>query len=122
MLKGINGSGHVIVNNNYSSMPYVSPNSNNPATGMIRLNGNNMEVFDGSTWLQLSGSYPTVELDQIAQSSIQWAVKKMEEERKWKELAEKNKSVKIALEHLEQARQKLEITAHLAKEEYETTS
>ena len=121
MIKGVTGSGHIVVNNNYFSGPYVSPNSNNPMQGIIRLNGNNMEVFDGSCWIAMSGAYPSIELDSMTQGILKWAANKMEEERRWTELAKDNKAVKIALDNLEQARQKLNITAQLARD-YETTS
>ena len=121
MIKGITGSGHIFVNNNYFSGPYVSPNSNNPMQGIIRLNGNNMEVFDGSCWIAMSGAYPSIELDGITQATLKWAMNKMEEEQRWTELAKKNQAVKIALDNVDQAREQLNITAKLARD-YETTS
>lgn len=120
MIQGITGTGRVIVSNSYSGT-YVSPNSNNPMQGIIRLNGSQMEVYDGNTWIALAGSYPTIDLDSMTQSVLNWAVVKMEEERKWTELAKENTAVKIALDNLEQARQQLNITATLARD-YETTS
>ena len=87
---------------------------------MLRLNGSNMETFDGSVWKHVSTS-AGVGLSGSADSAINWAIKRMEEEQQWAELAEKNEAVKIALDNLEKARQQLSVTAHLARE-YETTS
>ncbi len=75
--------------------------------GMIRINGTEMEVFNGSSWQLLSTSYATVGLDQDVLDIVQWARKKRDEEIMWQSLAEKNKAVKIALDNLEQARKKL---------------
>ena len=122
MIKGITGSSHIMVGNNYSSMPYVTANTNNPATGMVRYNGNDLQVFDGNSWLTISGAFPSIELDHMSQNALKWVMDKMTQEQKWKELAKDNKAVKIALENLEKAQEQLEITAHLAKEHYETTN
>jgi hypothetical protein len=122
MIKGITGSSHIMVSNNYTSMPYISPNTHNPATGMVRVNGQDFQVFDGNSWLTIAGGFPSIELDHMSQNVLKWAMDKMTQEQKWKELAKDNKAVKIALDNLEQAQQQLEITAHLAKENYETVS
>jgi len=103
-----------------SSSIYVGTNPSNPLQGMLRLNGSNMEVFDSGVWKHVSTS-AGVGLSGAADSAINWAIKRMEEERQWAELAEKNEAVKIALDNLKQARQQLSVTAHLARE-YETTS
>lgn len=122
MIQNIRGSGNIYVGVAESGMPYVDMNA--PSAGMMRYNGNMraMEVYNGSVWLQLYGSSVELNLDNISQTALQWAVKKMEQERKWEELAKDSKAVQIALDNLEQARQQLEITAHLAKEEHEIIS
>jgi hypothetical protein len=103
-------------------LTYVGSNPSNPLQGMLRLNGSNMEVFDGSYWKHVDTSV-SVGLSGAADSAIEWAIKRMEEERQWAELAKENKAVKIALENLEQARQQLAVTAQLAREyDTETTN
>jgi hypothetical protein len=101
-----------------SSLTYVGTNPSNPLQGMLRLNGANMEVFDGSYWKHVDASVG-VGLTGAADSAISWAIKRMEEERQWAELAENNQAVKIALDNLEQARRQLAVTAQLARE-YDT--
>jgi hypothetical protein len=104
------------------SLTYVGTNPSNPFQGVVRLNGSNMEVFDGSYWKHIDTSV-SVGLSGVANSAIDWAIKRMEEERQWAELAKENKAVKIALENLEQARQQLAVTAQLAREyDTETTN
>jgi hypothetical protein len=122
MIKGLQGITGITVSGGNTALPYVGPNSNNPMTGMIRINGTEMEVFNGSGWQMLSTSYATVGLDQDVLDTVQWARKKRDEEMTWQSLAKNNKAVKIALDNLEQAKQQLNITAKLAREYEQTTS
>jgi hypothetical protein len=119
MIKSISGSGFVNVVGNWGNMPYINANSQNPSQGMVRVNGNDMQVFDGNSWVTLSSSYALIELNQEAQGILEWARKKMNDESEIKVLAEKNKSVAIALENLNKAAEQLTITAILAKEHEE---
>jgi hypothetical protein len=73
MIKGIMGTTGVTVSGGNTSLPYIGPNSNNPLTGMIRINMNDLEVFNGSNWQSLPSSYATVTLDQDILDIIQWA-------------------------------------------------
>jgi hypothetical protein len=69
----------------------------------------------------LGMGYASVGLTPDAESLLDWARNKRDEEMAWKSLAEKNQAVKIALEKVEEAKRQLDITAKLARE-YETTS
>jgi hypothetical protein len=121
MIKGLQGITGITVSGGNTALPYVGPNIQNPMTGMMRINGTEIEVFNGSSWQQLATSYATVGLDQDVLDIVQWARKKRDEEMMWQSLAKDNKAVKIALDNLEQARQQLDITSKLARE-HETTS
>ena len=121
MIKGLMGTTGITVGGGNTALPYVGPNIQNPMTGMMRINGTEMEVFNGSSWQMLSTSYATVGLDQDVLDIVQWARKKRDEEMMWQSLAKDNKAVKIALDNLEQARQQLDITSKLARE-HETPS
>ena len=103
-------------------MPYVSMNHSNPSQGMLRLNGSDMEVFDGHTWMKIYASSANVGLNSDAEAAISWAIKQMKQEKEWYELATTNEAVRIALDQLEQARTRLELTTILAREHDETTS
>ena len=122
MIKGLMGTTGITVSGGNTALPYVGPNSNNPMTGMIRVNGTEMEVFNGSSWQMLATSYATVSLDQDVLDLVQWARKKRDEEDKWYKLASSNEAVRIALDHLEQAKTRLELTAHLARDYEQTTN
>ena len=115
MIKGISSGitgGYLNVNGN-GYTPYISPNSNNPMTGMVRSNGSNMEVFDGSTWIQFGG-YADVSLSQSAIQALDWCQRKMIEEAKIKELCDKSPAVADAFAAYNDAKEKLEIVLTLA--------
>jgi len=123
MIKGLSPQGKYMYVNGGGASNYINNYSGAQGVGNLRFNttNQNMEVWDGTTWQILSMSYATVGLNSEAESLLDWAKQKREEEMAWKELAEKNQAVKIALEKVEQAKQQLNITAKLARD-YETTS
>lgn len=94
MIKNISGGRGISVMAGSTSYPYV--NMNNPSAGMMRYNGNNqnMEVYDGNSWMTISGNSATVELDADTQSLLEWARAKRAEEEYLKNEAEKNPTIK----------------------------
>jgi hypothetical protein len=73
MIKGLMGTCGVTVSGGDTALPYVGPNSNNPMTGMLRINMTALEVFNGTGWQTLPSSYATVSIDQEVLDVIQWA-------------------------------------------------
>ena len=125
MLKGITQSGRYITVSAGSASTYVNGYSGAQGVGNMRYNTTNqcIEVFDGNNWIMLNMSFASVGLNGEAESLLDWARQKRDEELAWKSLAEKNQAVKIALDNLEKARQQVDITAKLAREyDTETTS
>ena len=118
MIKGFNTGntgGYLSVNgNNYT--PHISPNTNNPLTGMLRVNGSNYEVFDGSTWMQFGG-YADISLSQSAIQALDWCQKKMIEEAKIKDLCDRSPTVADAYEKYNQAKEQLEVVLTLTDEQ-----
>jgi len=113
MIKTINAGAGIRIQNGYASTTYVS--MSNSSAGMVRYNGNsnNMEVYDGSSWLTLNAAYPIVELDGDVLAVVNWAKEKMNKEARIQELAQQNKTVADALEAVEKAQQQLDIVAKL---------
>jgi hypothetical protein len=102
MIKNIISTGPFVqVHGGSDYSPYV--NMSNASAGMIRWNGNtsNFEVYDGSTWMSMSSTVATVGLNNDAVSAISWALKKMEEEQKLKQLMEKHPGLQDAHEKFE---------------------
>lgn len=98
MIKGLQGTCGVVVNGGNTSVPYVNQNTNNPITGMMRVWGNDMQVFDGASWLNLITSYATVGLEPTAEEAIKWAQRKMQEEKDLQQRMEKHPGLKSAYE------------------------
>ena len=118
MIKGINSGSGIQVTGNYGSWPsfYNSVGSTgNSLIGQVRYNGSsqNLEVYDGSTWLTMGSMYPTVELSPEVQSIINWARMKMAEELRIKELAAKHPTVADALEAVKKAEEQVRVVAAL---------
>lgn len=123
MIANIYGGSHYLtVTSNRGSTPYI--NTSQPMTGMIRFNSSSsgMEVYDGNGWQSVGNGTAHIDLSYQAQEILNWAAKKMADEKAYKELAEKSNAVKIALDNLAEAERQLIITATLAKETDEITS
>ena len=124
MIKNITASGRYVQVTGGNASTYVNGFSGAQGVGNMRYNTSNqqMEVFDGSSWVMLNMDYASVGLNGEAESLLDWAREKRNEELAWKTLAKDNQAVKIALDNLEQAKQQLDITAKLAREYEQTTS
>ena len=103
MIKGLTGSSNVVVSGGSSSYPYISGNMNNPMTGMIRLNNQDLQVFDGTAWITLGGSYMQVDLSADAQSLLHWARQERDKQSKREQLVKNNPALQKALEAIQRA-------------------
>lgn len=107
------GPGIHIANNSYST-PYID--MTRPSAGMVRYNNNNLEIYDGSSWMIMQSSYPQVELSGEVQAILTWARKKIADEARIQELADKHPSVADALEAVARAEEQVRIVAALVQE------
>lgn len=104
------GPGIYIAANNYST-PYVDMSRS--SAGMVRYNGSNFEVYNGTDWVQFSSSIPQIELDGVTQEAVQWVRRKMEQEKRLIELAKKHPTVADALAAVSYAQEQLDIVTAL---------
>ena len=109
MIKGIMGNKGVIVSGGDVSTPYINNNSSNPMQGMIRLWGNDFQVFDGTAWIQLASSYATVSLDQETKDLLQWARTQRQLEQNRATLIENNPALENAYKAVLRAEQNFDI-------------
>ncbi len=123
MIRDIIPSGRYVQASGGNSSTYVNGFSGLQGVGNMRYNtsSQNMEVFDGNNWIQINMSVASVGLTPEAESLLDWARRKRDEELAWEKLATENQAVKIALENYHQAEKQLKITKNLARD-YETTS
>ena len=125
MIKGIDSYGkYVSVMGGHPAATYVNGYSGLQGVGNVRYNTTMQafEVYDGNQWMTLSMTMAQVGLSGEAESLLDWARKKRDEETEWYKLASNSEAVRIALEQLEQAKQRLELTAILARDYEQTTS
>lgn len=109
MIRNINGGGrYITVSGGNPTYPYVSPGTS--GAGMVRWNNNmnTFEINDGNTWKTLNMDYTTVQMSPIAESAIDWAIRKMNEERDLDELCKR-------FPGLEKARNNFEMFRRLAE-------
>ncbi len=118
MIKDIMAQGRYVQVSGGNSSTYVNGYSGSQGVGNMRYNTSNqrMEVFDGNNWIQLNMGSVSVGLNGEAESLLDWARNKRDEEMAWESLAKDNQAVKIALDNLEKAKQQLKITATLARD------
>jgi hypothetical protein len=125
MIKGIMGGQGVIVNGGNTSLPYVNMsnsygNNGNPMQGMMRINGTDIQVFDGNTWMNLASSYATVELNGETQSILQWAREQRDKQFKREQLIKNNPALQKAMEAIERAEANFDILAKFVENDNHT--
>jgi len=121
MIKGITGGQGIVAGGGSMSYPYIPQNSNNPIQGMIRLNGQDMQVFDGSSWITLSASYATVSLDPEVMDLLQWARAQRDMALNRMKLAQKNPALLKALEAIKRAEDNFELLEKFVEHDVEST-
>ena len=113
MIRNITGGAGIQVSGSVYNSPYVD--STRASAGMVRFISNNFEVYDGASWLPLQSGYPTIELDGVTVEVIQWARRRMEEEKRMLELAKTHQTVADALLARDRAEDALKIATALCK-------
>jgi len=111
MIRNITGGAGIQVSGSVYNSPYID--STRSSAGMVRYIGNNLEVYDGSSWLPLQSSYPTIELDGMTVEAVQWTRRQMEEEKRMLELAKTHPTVADALAARERADEAVRIAVAL---------
>jgi len=111
MIKGLMGSEGVFVDNGNNSLPYHTPQMGDSFSGVLRLNGTDIQYYNNGTWINLPTSYATVRMDS---SILNWVREKQTKEREHeKELAylkrrsEEHPSLKKAYEAIIRAEERL---------------
>ena len=117
MIKGLMGNQGVVVSAGNTSVPYVNQNSSNPMQGMIRIWGSDMQVFDGTAWINMATSYATVSLDQETQDLLQWARTQRQLEQNRATLIENNPALEKAYRAVLRAEQNFDILSKFVEDD-----
>jgi hypothetical protein len=111
MIRNITSGPGITVSGSVYNAPYID--TTRASAGMVRYIGGNLEVYDGSSWLPLQSSYPTIELDSETWEIVRWAQNRMVEEERMLELAKNHPTVADALATRERAEEAVRIAVAL---------
>lgn len=113
MIRTISGSKYIQVSGGSYTNPYISPGAN--GAGMVRWNSsmNCLEVNDGNSWQQIQSAYPMISLTSDAETLLDWARAKRDEEWRIAALAAKHPTVADALAAVQLAKEKLQVVTLL---------
>ena len=121
MIKSINSSSPFLtVSGGNPGSTYIGNYSTNaPGVGNMRYNPNNqnIEVYDGSTWIILSAHHANINLNTEAVSLLEWARKKRDEELERERLAKTNPAIKDLITQIEEKEEQIRVVQSLIKEE-----
>jgi hypothetical protein len=122
MIKGITGSDGVFVENGNNSLPYHSVNQGDSFSGLLRLNGTDIQYYSNGTWINLPSSYATIRMDS---SITAWVRDKQAKEKEQqteleylKRRAEEHPSLKKAYEAIIRAEERLNRDIDKAVEDF----
>ena len=104
-------SGFVTANSTVAG-PYI--NAGTPSAGMLRYHNQQVQVYDGSSWLAMS-STASVGLSAEAEEIIAWARDKMQEEREARAMAPDYPAVADALGVVREAEEQLKTVVALCR-------
>jgi len=110
MIKGLQGDSYIVVHGGDTAIPYVTQNTQNPMQGMIRINGNVLETFDGSKWMPMNTSYATIMLKPEYAVVLEWAAKKMQKEKEIQALAQQHPAIADLVDAVDKAEEQLRMT------------
>ena len=91
--------------------PYID--MTRTSAGLVRYNGNNLEVYDGNSWIIIPSGSAQVTLDGVTLESLQWVRRKMTEEKRLEELAKTHATVADAIDAVRLAEQQLKTVVAL---------
>jgi len=111
MIRNITGGQGIHVSGSVYNAPYI--NTSIASAGLVRYINGNLEVYDGSAWLPLQSSYPTIELDHETHEIIRWAQNRMVEEEHMLALAATHPTVADALAARQRADEAVRIAVAL---------
>lgn len=120
MIKGLQGLYGVEVQSGNNSLPYMSPNHNNPLQGVIRLNNTDLQYFDGTAWMTLPSSYASVGLNSETQDLLKWCQAQRTMSFRRMELAQKHPALEKALEAIKRAEDNFETLERIVTSESPT--
>lgn len=112
MITNVYSSGKFVTANSTVGGPYI--NLGNPSAGLVRYHNQQMQVYDGASWLAL-GCTASVGLTPDAELLLEWVSKRRDEEAEARRLAEQYPAVADALGAVREAEQQLKTVVALCR-------
>ena len=108
---------HIIVGGGNSASNYINNGSGMMGVGDLRFNTSTQQIefYNGQTWQIFTMAQATVGLTGQAEAAIDWAHKKMEEEREARAMAEQYPAVADALNAVWESEQQLKTVVALCR-------
>ena len=120
MIKTVNGSGrYMMVNGGMPATTYINQYSGAMNVGDLRYNVSiqRLEVYDGSSWIELNTIHASVGLTPDAERALDWANRKIAEEAELDSLAESNATIADLVEQKKALDHKIKMVQTLMKED-----
>lgn len=87
MIQGLSAGYGIHVNNGYFGGPYIDQSRFD--AGRLRMIGNNLEVYNGSSWCTVTNGTTHVELSSEVVELLEWAKRRRAEEARLQELMDR---------------------------------
>lgn len=116
MLNGINTGGrYITVTGGGSTYVSKSYNSNAKMVGdmMYDIDQQCIKVYDGTSWQTLAGGMATIDLSYEAQSLLDWAAKKKNEEMLLEKQAQESPAIKDLVDQIKQKQEQIKMVQTL---------
>lgn len=113
-----NSGKYIRITNGNSYPPYIEQPNMAENCGNLRYNSSNghIEVYDGYRWLVINKTNALIELTSEAESLLDWAKKKRNEEENLKRLAKSNITIASLLHEKKTLEEKIEMICVLTNE------
>ena len=118
MIKDIVSSGRYVQVQGGSASTYVNGYSGLQGVGNMRYNtsNQNMEVFDGNTWIQLNMGYSSIGLTPEAEALLDWARQERDKQFQREARIKNNPALQKAWDAIKRAEENFDILEAIAGE------
>jgi len=119
MIKHITSSGKYITVTGSSGFTYVGSYGGAQGVGKMRYNTTtqNIEIYDGTSWMQMQTGYANVQLTSEAESLLDWARQKRNQELELDRLTETNPAIKDLVNQIKEKEEQIKVVQKLIQEE-----
>ena len=118
MIKSIMSMGkYLMVTGGSIASNYINTGAGMMGVGELRFNTSHQQIefYNGQNWQPLSMAQPTVGLNGVAETAIDWALDKIQQEKEARAMAEQYPAVADALGAVRESEQQLKMVVALCR-------